>query len=192
MPLPLPPRRTRNAQATREAILDCARAKFRTEGYDAAGLREIAGCAGVDAALISRYFGSKEELLLEILDTAPGPDELFGERLEGFGERAASLLVDAPADDPRLACLMIILRSFASQAAAEVIRGSNRERFFGPLVKMLGGGPDGEVRATLVAAIMKGVAVARFIDEDLGLPPERRTQFRDHLARAIQQAAQFS
>jgi AcrR family transcriptional regulator len=190
LPLPLRPHRPRNAQATREAILDCARRKFRSEGYDAAGLREIAGCAGVDAALVFRYFGSKEELLLEVLQSSPKPAELFGDGIEGFGERAARLMVDAPADDPRLECLMIVLRSFASQAAADVIRSSSRDHFFGPLVELLGGGPDGEVRATLVAAIMKGVAVARFIDDDLGLSAPQRALFRDRLAETLQQAAQ--
>jgi AcrR family transcriptional regulator len=190
LPLPIRPHRIRNAQVTRDAILDCARARFRAEGYDAASLREIAGCAGVDAALVSRYFGSKEELLLEILRAAPDPATLFGRDLKGFGERAARLLIDAPADDPRLECLMIILRSFASQGAAEVIRNSSKSLFFGPLVELLGGGSDGEVRATLVAAIMKGVAMARFMDEDLGLPPDQRAAFRDRLAETLQSAAQ--
>ena len=54
---PLTPSRARNAAATRAAILQAARRRFAREGYDQTGLREVAADAGVDAALISRYFG---------------------------------------------------------------------------------------------------------------------------------------
>src|SRR3569623_56523 len=65
--------RPRNAAATRQTILDSARRHFAREGYDNVGLREIAGDAGVDPALVCRYFGGKEHLLKEAVrgDTPP-------------------------------------------------------------------------------------------------------------------------
>ena len=53
---------TRDAEATRQAILDAAADAFCRRGYDGAGTRDIAGAAGVDPRLITRYFGSKEGL----------------------------------------------------------------------------------------------------------------------------------
>ena len=57
------PKRKRDAAATREAILEAATRRFATQGYERAGAREIAADAGVTAALVNRYFGSKEALL---------------------------------------------------------------------------------------------------------------------------------
>lgn len=178
--------RARNAMITRQAILDCARVRLREEGYDAASLREIAACAGVDAALISRYFGSKEELLVEVLQSGRPPVELFTGPREGFGERVADLLVCAPPDDSKLDCLVIILRSLSSQVAAEAIRKSSRANFYAPLVEWLGGGAEAEVKAALIAAIMKGVTLSRFMDEGFGFSEGETAQFRDRLAQTLQ------
>jgi AcrR family transcriptional regulator len=57
-------RRPYDARASREALLDAAGALFDERGYEAATVREIGERAGVDAALIARYFGSKEGLYL--------------------------------------------------------------------------------------------------------------------------------
>lgn len=51
--------RPRNAEATRAAILIAARERFARESYDDVGMRDVAGDVGVDAALVSRYFGSR-------------------------------------------------------------------------------------------------------------------------------------
>lgn len=177
--------RARNAMLTRQAILDCARERLREEGYDAASLRDIAGCAGVDAALVSRYFGSKEELLVEVLQTGRAPVELFSDPRETFGERMADFLVCTPPDDSNLDCLIIILRSMSSQVAAEAIRQSSHANFYAPLVAWLGG-DEAKIKATLIAAVMKGVALTRFMDEGLGFSDEERARFRDRLAETLQ------
>ena len=60
-----PPRR-RGAAATRAAILAAAKSAFASAGYAGTGLREIAGAAGVNAALVTRYFGSKDPAIRAI------------------------------------------------------------------------------------------------------------------------------
>ena len=47
---------------TREAILAAAEREFAEKGFDLASAREICRHAAVNAALLSRYFGSKEAL----------------------------------------------------------------------------------------------------------------------------------
>ena len=64
------PKRKRDAAATREAILKAATLRFATQGYERAGAREIAADAGVTAALVNRYFGSKEALFAEVIKLA--------------------------------------------------------------------------------------------------------------------------
>lgn len=46
------------------------RAAFTASGYDGVGVREIAAGAGVTAMLVNRYFGSKEQLFAEAVDTS--------------------------------------------------------------------------------------------------------------------------
>ena len=64
-------RRRHDARASRQALLEAADALFDERGYDAATVREIGERAGVDAALIARYFGSKEGLYLATLEQEP-------------------------------------------------------------------------------------------------------------------------
>jgi AcrR family transcriptional regulator len=54
--------RPRNAAQTRADILAAARRRFATDGYEPTTLRMVAADVGVDAALVSRYFGSKQDL----------------------------------------------------------------------------------------------------------------------------------
>jgi len=66
--------RPHDAAATRRALLDAAAELFQERGYDRATVREIGERAGVDPALIARYFDGKEGLYLAALaDEATGP-----------------------------------------------------------------------------------------------------------------------
>ena len=67
--------RTRNAAASREALLASARTLFSSAGFDKTTVRDIGEQAGVDPALIARYFGSKVNLYLATVtaeDADPG------------------------------------------------------------------------------------------------------------------------
>ena len=85
-----PTRRPRNAVATRQALLATAQSLFGRKGYERTTTREIGEGAGVDPALIARYFGSKADLYL----AAVAADRLAGE--DGVGDTAHA---DEPFDD---------------------------------------------------------------------------------------------
>lgn len=78
--------RPRNAAQTRADILSAARHRFATDGYEPTTLRAIAADVGVDAALVSRYFGSKQDLFatatefrIDLPDLANAdPDDIAG------------------------------------------------------------------------------------------------------------------
>jgi AcrR family transcriptional regulator len=53
---------------TRAAVLDAARARFASDGYEAATIRAVARDARVDPALVMHFFGSKEGLLFAVLE----------------------------------------------------------------------------------------------------------------------------
>ena len=54
-------------QVTR-AALDAAASLFAERGIDGVSVREIADLADVHVALIRRYIGNREELVLEVFD----------------------------------------------------------------------------------------------------------------------------
>ena len=62
--------RPRDAAKTRQLLLDAALRRFAQEGYAATTVRDIAEDAGVNVALIARYFESKEGLYAVALQEA--------------------------------------------------------------------------------------------------------------------------
>ena len=121
-----PSPRKRNAAATRAAMLDAAVCRFARDGYDGASVRDIAADAGVDAALVNRYFGGKEELFNEVLACSPSPAHLFEGGRDGFGARAAHAVVMEPANNRKLDCIFAMLRSASSTKASQAIRESGQ------------------------------------------------------------------
>lgn len=61
------PRTVKKSEMTRDAILESARHAFLAHGYDHVGVRDIGAEAGVNCALVNRYFGSKLGLFREVL-----------------------------------------------------------------------------------------------------------------------------
>jgi len=64
---PDPSERLRDAERSRQRILDAAIAEFSEKGYAGSRVRAIAERAGVNSQLISYYFGGKEGLYQEIM-----------------------------------------------------------------------------------------------------------------------------
>ena len=156
--------RSRNAAASRAAILSAARACFTRDGYGDAGLRGIAADAGVDPALVIRYFGSKERLFAEAVAQGFDLSALLAGGRDGFGERLARYLLSkndhagAAAFDP----LVALLRSAGNEQAAGPFRQAVDEQFIRPLADWLGGDQPAE-RAGLIAAYLLGLALGRDI-----------------------------
>ena len=59
--------RPKDADRTRAEILAAARELFASRGIKAVTIRDIAAEAGVAHSLVNRYFGSKDEMIYEIL-----------------------------------------------------------------------------------------------------------------------------
>lgn len=166
---PVPPRQ-RNATATREAILRAARARFLSDSYDVVGLRDIAGDACVDVALVGRYFGSKEELFRQVLrGDGPGKlDDLPG--AASLPEFLADLAV-RPHDGDRgehVEKLLLILRSASSPTASGIVREAFSEDVLGPLAALLDGRPDAGLRASIALTVLIGTTI---LDTIMGVGP---------------------
>jgi AcrR family transcriptional regulator len=147
------PKRRRDAGATRAAIFEAATRRFACQGYQYAGVREIAADAGVDAAMVNRYFGSKEGLFAEVIEHAFDIRYLVEGDRATLAERLARKVVygrEDIASDQRIP-LLLMLRSATEPRAAELIRGSLERNVLRPLAECLDGA-DAEVRAAMVIA----------------------------------------
>src|SRR5579872_6916242 len=125
-PDPAPPARTRNAAATREAILQSALVAFTEHGYSGVGVREIARAAGVTAMLVNRYFGSKEQLFAEVVDVVFSGSTIIADDPSSLSRVAARGLV---ASEPQsVDVFLLMLRSVADPRATEILRRAIDER----------------------------------------------------------------
>ena len=106
------PVREAQARATRAAVLDAAWERFRRDGYTPTTLADIAADAGVSVDTIYKSFGSKRNLLGEVLGRAVAGDD----RPMAVPDRPETRRVrDDP--DPRSQ-----VSAFAADVAARVAR----------------------------------------------------------------------
>ena len=67
---------------TRDAILAAARERFSEHGYDRVRMRDVAADAGVDVALVTYHFGSKDGLFAAALEMPAPMAALMADVLE--------------------------------------------------------------------------------------------------------------
>jgi AcrR family transcriptional regulator len=158
--------------SSRAQITAAAARRFAAAGYDATSLRQVAADAGVDPALVRRFFGGKEELFTEVASAlidparavaaiAEGPPEAAGERLLRY---FLSLLGDVSRPGPFLG---LIRSAVTSEHAAVLLRHFLSERILREVAAAFPSGPPG-LGAALAASQLVGLAVARYA---VRLPP---------------------
>ncbi|MFI1916304.1 TetR/AcrR family transcriptional regulator [Nocardia sp. NPDC020380] len=98
--------RRRDAERSRQALLDAALDEFAAKGYDGARVQDIAARAGVNKQLIAYYFGGKEGLYQEIQRHWPEAEAERADPDLPLADTAAQYLTAALAD-PRPARLVV-------------------------------------------------------------------------------------
>jgi AcrR family transcriptional regulator len=177
--------RKRDADATRAAILEAAKTLFARLGYDRAALRDIAAEAGVDVALIKRYFGGKEALFTEALKASFDPDRLREWNSETFPHDIATMMADgAYGDEQRTHRFQFLLRAATSPTTAPLLNVAIQERFLGPIRDWLGG-EDAMARSRVLAATFIGLLVERLI-RDQPLTGRERKVFIEQVAAVFE------
>ena len=163
--------RTRNAAATREAILGSALRAFAEKGYDGVGLREIAEGIGVTAMLVHHYFGSKEQLFGEVVArTVATPSIFTQENIASANPSevlATALLKTTDPDQEPLDGFLIFLHSASTRRAAKITRDNIEQHQHKALAAVVRGDHADE-RAALVLAVIAGVQIMRQL---IGLAP---------------------
>ncbi|MEM1238069.1 MAG: TetR family transcriptional regulator [Pseudomonadota bacterium] len=141
---------------TREALLAHGKRLFWLNGYANVSVRDITGAAGVDGALVSRYFGGKLGLFketlsqMDTLDIAGIPDReaLISELVRIFDEAERS--PDVPT------VITLTLANARDPEAAPLVKEAMDARWQKPLAELLGS----EALAAMVTAVTFGMSVA--------------------------------
>lgn len=158
----------RKSDRTRSAIVRAASRLFGENGYDRTTVREIAAEAGIDPALVIRYFGSKDQLFAHAAHIDLALPDLSGIDREAIGITLARHYIRVWEGEIGSGGLPILLRSAASnEGAAEHMREIFRSQVL-PAVRRADPGPGASQRAALVASQLLGMALCRYI---LKLPP---------------------
>ena len=152
-------RRPHDAEASRRALLEAARGVFDEVGYDRATTREIGERAGVDPALIARYFDSKEGLFIAAIAAGSAEEEgiefapraLVAFLLERWDERGHSPISRALASPALTPGAREQVSSVVADRVLAGLAAELRER----------GVADPDLRAELLVALAVGVAVTR-------------------------------
>jgi AcrR family transcriptional regulator len=177
--------RHRDAVATRKAILDAATIRFGQDSYDRVGLREIALDAGVDAALIVRYFGSKEGLLKECLASTIVPALVSQGKRSEFGENLMAVFFDPQEHEAELNSLKLLLRSATVPALEPILKDVVHHRLMAPFIEWLGG-EDAPIRTQLINLLAMGASLQPLVVGSGGLSDADKVRFRGLMARSIQ------
>lgn len=153
--------RRRDAVGTRRALLEAARHRFAANGYAATTVRDIADDAGVNVALISRYFASKEGLFEACLTGAV--DEI------GHSVAPDITLADLPRtmvekmlDNQEGKTRLLLLLRTAGDPAADQVRRNVLRTIAERLAVLAGPQADNAVlRAEMVLATALGLVLMR-------------------------------
>jgi AcrR family transcriptional regulator len=173
----------RTSEETKAAILAAARERFGAAGFQAATIRAIAGDAGVDPAMVMRYFGTKDKLFAAAAEFDLRFPDFTGLDRTQVGRSLVSHFLERWEGDE---ALVILLRSSATNADA----AQRMLQIFGtqlqPLVATLAPTAESRWRSGLIATQILGLAWCRFV---LRLPPVvemTRDEIVDWLGPTIQ------
>ena len=143
-----------------------ARRRFLADGYQAVTMRSIAAEAGVDAALISYYFGSKKGLFGAALALSANPPEVLLRALAGdpatLPERVLSALLHAWDDPERRAAARHGQAAVQDPDLARLLREVLEREIVDRVAEHLGGA-DARLRAAAFVTQLAGVVFARYV-----------------------------
>ncbi|MFI1017837.1 TetR family transcriptional regulator [Streptomyces sp. NPDC020965] len=152
--------RKHDAASTRAALTRAAALRFGRYGYNGTSVRDIARDAGVDAALVYRYFGSKEALFEVVSTSTTMFEPLRCLPLEDVAAWVRDVVANAPSEDEVPHPVLCVLRSSSREEAVGRLRDEISEIFSESFAKRLDG-PDAELRAELLSAWLLGTTLMR-------------------------------
>ena len=161
------PGRPAGISDTRDRILSSARELFARNGIDRTSIRAVAAGAGVDAALVHHYFGTKQQLFAAAIHLPIDPMVVIARMreapVEELGHTLPSVLL--PLWDSELgAGLIATLRSLIAGDEVGLARSFLQEVIGVEVGSRVDNPPGtGQIRTQFVASQLMGVVMARYI-----------------------------
>jgi AcrR family transcriptional regulator len=152
-------KRPRDAAQTRTALLAAARRRFATEGFERTTLRAIAADVGVDAALVIRYFGSKQDLFATATEFVIDLPDLTGAAPEQIADMLLPRYFAVWEDDHSF--LALLRAAMTSEIAAKTLNQTLAKHVAPTLSAAI---PDNhQQRIALTDAFVIGLAATRSV-----------------------------
>lgn len=152
------------SEPTKDAIRAAAKDMFSVRGFGGTSVRDIAKVAGVNAALVIRYFGSKEGLFLETMSIDDGFSGLTDPPIADLGRTIVSRLIGGRNESAQLFYTALMRASDRPDVRARLMSATSKH-IVEPLTARLPG-PDARLRAALIAAQITGLLDQLWILED--------------------------
>ncbi|MEU8524309.1 MULTISPECIES: TetR/AcrR family transcriptional regulator [Streptomyces] len=156
----------RRSDVTRAAILEAARERFASDGYERATIRAIARDAGIDPSMVMRYFGNKEGLFAAASAFELELPEFGALPARHIGAVLVNHFLDRWERDEVFTALLRV--AVTNTGGAERMQAIFKEQV-GPIAAGFCADPaEAPVRAALASSQILGMALARYV---LRFPP---------------------
>ncbi len=163
-----PAKKLSKSKRTRATILAAGRELFAAQGFERTTVREIAARAGIDPALVVRYFGGKDALFAEAAEFDLRLPELAGTPRAQIGATLVRhFLAIWEAGDAGDGFTVLLRCAASNELASERLRAVFAGQVLPGLVRA-GLGAGAAERAGLVSTQLLGLALCRYV---LKLPP---------------------
>ncbi len=176
-------KRPRNAAQTRADILSAARRRFATEGFDRTTLRAVAADVGVDAALVTRYFGSKQDLFATATEFTIQLPDLAGADPDDIADMLLPRYFAVWEEDHSF--MALLQAAMTSRVAADILN-ETLATHVAPVLKAATPDHDDE-RIALTDAFVIGLAATRSLLGNLPAAELSREELRRWAAPVFRQ-----
>ncbi|MDG3010382.1 TetR/AcrR family transcriptional regulator [Rhodococcus sp. D2-41] len=178
------PAKANGTQAHRQQVQAVATELFAAQGFAATGVREIAARAGVDPALVIRWFGSKEKLFLRTMTMPDTFTAVIAGPLDDLGRRLVDFLVQRTRNEATHV-FAALLRASDRPTVQVHLREAVDEMIVANLAQRLPG-TSTDLRSRLISAQVTGLMAALHVVQDPGLVSAPAEELVAYYGRAIQ------
>jgi AcrR family transcriptional regulator len=150
------------SERSRRAILQAARSIFAQRGYEQTTIRTVAAQAGIDPAMVMRYFGSKAGLFAAATTAHLAVPDLGTTPATQRGEFLVRHFVNRWEDNPVDDTLVFLLRTaVTNDAVAAQLQDTFNQLLIAPLHELAADHPS--ERAALIGTQLLGLALCRYV-----------------------------
>jgi AcrR family transcriptional regulator len=145
---------------TKEKLLISARKLFWVRGYSNVSVRDLTRDAGVDVALVSRYYDGKLGLFKASITGAFDWPELDVFDADKFSDVMVAKLADSLVETNENSALKMLIINAMDPEVGDLVRATAKQSLIKPMQRILGGSKARE-RVALFMAVMIGASMMR-------------------------------